>query len=79
MKGLKPKKIYPLECRTFQGDSGRRYLVFSTPGRRTYFHVFVEVEAKQAAQDCRSRYRPTVHTQIQWKTLWDLAQQRDRG
>src|SRR5437660_12854494 len=39
-----------LEMRSFAGRHGNSYLVFRTSGGS--FHVFVEVEAKEAARQC---------------------------
>ena len=65
-KKLKPKKAgYGLEVRTFEGDSGRSYMVFRTPNGS--FHVFAEIEAKQAARDCGVR---SGNTRQRWEQLW---------
>lgn len=64
---LKPKKKgYGLEIKTFIGESEQSYLVMRTPDGS--FHVFVEVEAKEAARDCGSRKE--ANTRQMWETLW---------
>ncbi len=40
-----------LEIRTFEGKDGDTYIMFKEPNEDK-FHVFVEVEAKKAADDC---------------------------
>jgi hypothetical protein len=51
MTAPKPKrKGYGLETRTYRGSSGNSYIVHKT--RNGAFNVFMEVEAKAAADDC---------------------------
>ena len=51
---LKPKKKgLGLEMRTFKDKSGTTYLVFRS--RNGSFHVFQEVEAKEAARKCGAK------------------------
>ena len=47
------RKGLSLDMRTFQGESGKTYLVFRE-NKSTFnsYHVFQEVEAKEAANDC---------------------------
>jgi Arc/MetJ family transcription regulator len=55
-----------LAFKTFIGSNGTRYLVFrSLEGS---FHVFTEVEAKQAAKDCGAAEGP--NTRQMWESLW---------
>jgi hypothetical protein len=64
---LKPKRRgVDLEMRTFKGAEGR-YLVFRTPYGS--YHVFKEVEAKQAARDCGAKLE--ANTREMWKQVWD--------
>jgi len=66
---LKPKKKgYGLEIKAFIGESEQSYLVMRTPGGS--FHVFVEVEAKEAARDCGSRKE--ANTRQMWEVLWSM-------
>jgi len=60
------KRGLGIEMRTFEGQSGSRYLVFRT--REGAFHVFLEIEAKEAAVDCGSRGRG--NTRQMWEHLW---------
>jgi hypothetical protein len=62
----KKKKGLGLEIRTFKGDDGNSYLVFrSTAGS---YHVFVEVEAKEAARKCGATKESTPR-QL-WGEIW---------
>ncbi len=64
---LKPKRRgFSLEMRTFKGTSGMSYPVFRS--REGSFHVFQEVEAKDAAADCGARR--DGNTRHMWKKLW---------
>lgn len=66
-KAMKPKrKGLGLEARTFTGESGSVYLVFKTLDGS--FHVFVETEAKDAAEDCGADRR---ETRRDWRSIWD--------
>ncbi|HTC95709.1 MAG TPA: hypothetical protein VK699_19865 [Terriglobales bacterium] len=67
-KTIKAKrKGFELEARTFQGKkSGLNYLVFKTLNGG--FHVFVETQAKDAAEDCGAE---RIHTRRDWNSLWD--------
>ena len=56
-----------LAFRTFVGKDGTRYLVFrSLEGS---FHVFAEVEAKQAARECGAT--ELANTRLMWESLWE--------
>jgi hypothetical protein len=55
-----------LAFKTFVGSDGTRYLVFrSLEGS---FHVFAEVEAKQAARECGAA--ELANTRQMWESLW---------
>ena len=56
-----------LEMRTRKGQSGCTYLILKT-GKGSY-HVFAEVEAKEAAIDCGAS--PIGNTRSQWRALWE--------
>jgi hypothetical protein len=62
----KKKKGLGLEMRTFSGKDGNSYLVFHTSGGA--FHVFMEVEAKEAARQCGSTRE--LNTRQMCETLW---------
>ncbi len=68
--GIKPKKSGSgLEIRTFKGKDGT-YIVYRTP--RGSFHVFIEVDAKNAAIDCGASGDPkTINTRKMWQEIWD--------
>jgi hypothetical protein len=56
-----------LPFRTFVGSDGTTYLVFrSSDGA---FHVFAEVEAKQAARECGAE--ELANTRQMWESLWN--------
>lgn len=55
-----------LEFKTFEGKSGKAYLVFRT--LKGGYHVFVETEAKEAARDCGAG---PGNSRAQWKSVWD--------
>jgi hypothetical protein len=67
-KTLKAKrKGFGLEAKTFPGKkSGLTYLVFKTLDGG--FHVFVETQAKDAAQDCGA---DRINTRRDWRSLWN--------
>jgi hypothetical protein len=62
----KKKSGVGLDMRTFRGQEGR-YLVFRTPAGS--FHVFKEVEAKEAARNCGAKVE--ANTREMWKQVWD--------
>lgn len=65
--GFKPKKQgFGLEMKTFKGKEGESYLVFRTKDGE--YHVFLEVEAKQAAKECGATKKGT--TRQKWGELW---------
>jgi hypothetical protein len=55
-----------LEMRSFEGKDGRTYLVFRTAGGS--FHVFVEMEAKEAARQCGATKE--ANTRQMWAEVW---------
>jgi hypothetical protein len=56
-----------LAFKTFVGSDGACYLVFrSLEGS---FHVFAEVEAKQAARECGAA--ELANTRQMWESLWE--------
>ena len=58
--------------RTFTGEDGVTYLVFRTPGKTCdAYHVFAEVEAKEAARQIFPGREGT--TNEMWKPLWEKA------
>ena len=61
------KRGLGLEMRTVEGQDGRSYLVFRT-ARGTY-HVFAEVEAKEAARQCEATKEGTTHPM--WDQVWE--------
>ncbi|HWA90493.1 MAG TPA: hypothetical protein VG889_10685 [Rhizomicrobium sp.] len=62
-----------LQFKTFKGRSGKSYLVFRT--LKGGYHVFAEMEAKTAAQDCGAA---SGNTREQWKKLWSRDASPDR-
>ena len=64
------RKGIGLEFKTFKGNSGKSYIVFRTP--KGSYHSFVEVDAKEAAEDCNA---PKGNTRAQWKAVWDAYHQ----
>ena len=65
---IKPKKKgFGMEMKSFRGKDGTSYLVYRTA--RGAFHVFAEVEAKEAARDCGSTV--TGNTQRMWRQVWN--------
>ena len=61
------KRGFGLEMKTFSGKDGNAYLVFRTSGGS--FHVFMEVEAKEAAGQCGAKAE--ANTRRMWASLWD--------
>ena len=56
-----------LAFKSFVGSDGTPYLVFrSLEGS---FHVFAEVEAKQAARECGAA--ELANTRLMWESLWE--------
>lgn len=62
----KKKQGLGLEMRTFSGKDGNSYLVFRTSGGS--FHVFMEVEAKEAARQCGATKEK--NTRQMWASVW---------
>ena len=64
---LKPKKTgLGLALKTFTGKDGKTYLVFRTT--KGSFHVFGEVEAKEAARQCGATVEK--NTRAMWESVW---------
>ena len=61
------KKGCGLEARAFKGASGASYVVYLTP--KGSYHVFMEVEAETAAEDCGAPKEGGPRTK--WKAIWD--------
>ena len=61
-----------LQMKTIKGESGI-YLFMKTPGGS--YHVFLEVEAKQAAKDCGASVKRSAddnrNTRQMCKEIWD--------
>jgi hypothetical protein len=55
-----------LDIRSFEGKSGGNYIVFKTT--KGSYHVFNEVEAKEAARQCGATANGT--TRQMWGALW---------
>ena len=67
---LKEKKHgASLEIRTFQGQDDCSYLVLRTT--KGSYHVFVEVEAKQAARECGATVED--NTRKMWEQVWNQS------
>jgi hypothetical protein len=65
-KLFKPKRSdFAVEIKTFEGKEAT-YLVMKTKGA---YHVFVEVEAKDAARDCDLTFKKGNTRRI-WNKLW---------
>jgi hypothetical protein len=60
------KRGLGLEMRTFEGRDGRMYLVFRTA--RGAYHVFTEVEAKEAARQCGATNEAKMNQM--WNEIW---------
>jgi hypothetical protein len=64
----RPKKTrFRVETRAFEGSSGTSYVVYRTP--QGAFHVFMEVEAEPAADDCGAPKKGRARTK--WQAIWD--------
>ena len=60
------RRGFGLDIRSFEGKDGSTYIVFKTT--KGSYHVFKEVEAKEAARQCGT---PVVGTTRQmWTELW---------
>ncbi len=65
---IKPKKQgLGLEMKTFEGKDEKTYLVFRT--KSGAYHVFQEVEAKQAARNCGALKER--HARQMWNEVWN--------
>ncbi|GIW78650.1 MAG: hypothetical protein KatS3mg105_0457 [Gemmatales bacterium] len=63
----KEKRLgFRLDVRSFEGKDGSTYIVFRT--KKGAYHVFKEVEAKQAARECGVEKEGT--TREMWYKLW---------
>lgn len=61
---------YPLEVKTCQDESGENYM--AVWNHNDEFHVFSEVQGKEAAKDCGAPREE--HSQFGWKQIWDRSQ-----
>ena len=67
--GLRPRrKSLTIQMKTFEGKSGKTYLVFLND---TEVHVFTEVGAKAAAVDCGGSGKKGVWAVKRWQAIWD--------
>ena len=66
MKITKKLRGFGLGLKTIQGKNGT-YLYFRT--RKGGYHVFTEVEAKEAAKDCGTKAKG--NTRQMCKEVWD--------
>ena len=67
---LKPKKSgLGLALRSFTGKDDKAYLVFRT--NKGTFHVFGEVEAKEAVRQCGAPIEK--NTRSMWESIWKNA------
>ncbi len=65
---VKNKKAgFGLEMKAFNGKDGNDYIVFRT--KAGSFHVFMEVEAKEASRQCGAKQEGT--TRQMWQKVWD--------
>jgi len=69
MLGKRKRQGVGIEMKTFKGNDQQNYLVFRTP--KGSYHVFLEVEAKQAARNCgASDGSPHRNIRKMWENLW---------
>ena len=61
------KKRFRVETKAFDGSSGTSYVVYRTP--QGTFHVFMEVEAAPAAEDCGAPKKGGARTK--WQAIRD--------
>jgi hypothetical protein len=61
------RKRFTVETKAFDGSSGTSYVVYRTP--QGNFHVFMEVEADAAAEDCGAPKKGG--TRAKWRAIWD--------
>ena len=64
------KRGFGIEMRTFDGKDGQTYLAFRLPDGA--FHIFLEVEAKEAARQCGCTIEES--TRQMWTEIWRKAQ-----
>jgi hypothetical protein len=62
------KRGVELGTRLFRDSSDKAYLVFKTAGGS--FHVFAEIEAKEAAERCGAKREPNRNVRSMWNELW---------
>lgn len=62
----KKREGFGLEMKTFAGKDGNAYLVLRTATGS--FHVFMEVEAKEAARQCGATQE--LNTRQMWASVW---------
>lgn len=58
-----------LDIRSFKGKDGATYIVFKTT--KGSYHVFKEVEAKEAARQCGAESQTDRNTRQMWGELWE--------
>jgi hypothetical protein len=61
------RKGFRVETKAFNGSSGTSYVVYRTP--KGSYHVFMEVEAAAAAEDCGAPKKGGARTK--WQAIWD--------
>jgi len=66
MSTKEKRRGFGLDIRSFEGEDGSTYIVFKTTTGS--YHVFKEVEAKQAAHDCGAEIKG--NTRQMWGELW---------
>jgi hypothetical protein len=59
---------FGLEVKSITGKSGKTYIVFKT--KSGSFHVFQEIQAKDAAQDCGAQIKGRTTRQA-WRDIWE--------
>jgi hypothetical protein len=62
----KKRAGFGLEMKTFAGKDGNAYLAFRTAAGSV--HVFMEVEAKEAARQCGATQE--LNTRQMWASVW---------
>jgi hypothetical protein len=68
----KKRKLFGIQFKTFRGKQGDDYLVL-TAGDFKY-HVYAEVDAKQAARDCGCKLDQRHNdTAAMWNDIWEKA------
>ena len=65
------KEPYRVQIKTFKGGKGNYLVMTAGDGK---YHVFVEVEAKEAATDCGCKLDPRKSNPTKmWNELWKAA------